>query len=1239
MLKSPAFGRDFFVYFVHCQGRGDFRIFNNRKGIQGGVSKSFRESYDMNDIFYVVICFLILAGFTTGSAGAEDNFFENLQQFQKINDFEVENIYLNGRDEAFGARFVHRPTGFTMDIFNIQSVPQGFVWVNTPPRTDMGEPHTCEHLVLGKGNRGRYVASLEDMSLGNSTAYTSQIYTAYPFSSQGGNDIFYDLFEAKVDALCHPNFTDEEISREVCHIGVMTDPETGRLQLEEKGTVYTEMVSSFEKHWYHMYGKLDEMLYGEDHVLSNISGGHPAALREMTPADLWKFHSENYRLDNMGMITCLPDDMLPTDFLNQTNDILLRIGQVEAGTVTPRRIVNIPPPNAPASPGTNAITTYPGSNANDPGHMAFAWPPVLNLDSNEKMMMEVFLYCFAGGQTSNLYNRFINSETRTLDVGANRVWGGVSDDPGNAVTIGLSNVNNDEVNPGRLESVTDIVLGELKRLAQLPPDSEELKEFNERARSRLAEVRKNSEEYLNSPPGFGLRSGGGGGWYSLIHSLEKKPGFKKSLLQKEELEFVQDKLNSGENIWAEYINKWKLLENKPYGVGCKPEPEMLGNEAAAKEERLDNFTKQLMEKYGVATAEEAISLYKKDFDAKTAELDSIAALAEMPEFLENPPLTFDPQLDYKVEKTGGKVPLVVSNFRSMTSSTCGLALDLKTVPENRLIYVPLLPDIITDIGVVRDGKPVPYAEMQKRLQNEVLSFSSYIDCNPHTGRVELTVRGAGSNARESLAALEWIKYGLFNPYLDIDNLSRIRDVVNRNISGLRSRMKGSEEGWVDIPVYTYLYQNNELVMAGYSFLTQEHFLHRIKWRLTDPGDEMVSREVSDMFDALASGATGQSLENLIALASDFTESDPTRFEGGSFGDFVAAFTLASGEAQDIIGEALSDLSVIMPKIPAANSVSDWTYLVRQMKNDLMYQPTKVLKDIADVLALVRNRNRARFYMISNEADRLSLLPMVEKLVDYLSENDLPDAIYKDQENIVMRLKSRHPELNGRPTYMGLINDDTRNGLFHYTAPLADIFDSDGEALLDFLAARLYGGGGAHSMFMKTWSAGLAYSNGLRAHEVTGRLIYYAERCPDLSATMRFVTGELKKVPYDARLANYAVAQAFYTNRSSNSFVSRGIAMASDLADGITSEQVAAFRTRILELKKRPDLYDQLHQRMERVYGKVLIGYGDKLGTVAGGNFFIIGPEAQFVSVENLIASSEGEQPVYRLYPRDFWLVD
>ena len=63
--------------------------------------------------------------------------------------------------------------------------------MNTYPTSDKGEPHTQEHLLVGKGNKGRMLAESETMTLTGFTAFTMQWRTCYPFNTQAGPHVFY----------------------------------------------------------------------------------------------------------------------------------------------------------------------------------------------------------------------------------------------------------------------------------------------------------------------------------------------------------------------------------------------------------------------------------------------------------------------------------------------------------------------------------------------------------------------------------------------------------------------------------------------------------------------------------------------------------------------------------------------------------------------------------------------------------------------------------------------------------------------------------------------------------------------------------------------------------------------------------------------------------------------------------------------------------------------------------------
>src|SRR5689334_16034325 len=122
------------------------------------------------------------------------NPYEALKKGQIVHGFRTDAVYLDATDKPFGARFVHLRTGFTLDLLQIQSVPQAFIYTNTFTVSDMGEPHTQEHLLIGKGNKGRNINVLQNMSLTQSNASTYQTFTDYQFNTAGGADSFYAVF-------------------------------------------------------------------------------------------------------------------------------------------------------------------------------------------------------------------------------------------------------------------------------------------------------------------------------------------------------------------------------------------------------------------------------------------------------------------------------------------------------------------------------------------------------------------------------------------------------------------------------------------------------------------------------------------------------------------------------------------------------------------------------------------------------------------------------------------------------------------------------------------------------------------------------------------------------------------------------------------------------------------------------------------------------------------------------------
>lgn len=1158
---------------------------------------------------------------------------DNLSPTTSYAGFQALAVYLNDADLPMGARFVHERTGFVLDLLQIQSVPQGFIWVNSLPTSDQGEPHTQEHLLLGKGNVGRAVATQEPMSLANSSAFTMQWRTCYDFYTNAGYEVFYDQFAQRMNALLHPDYTDEEIRREVRNFGVTEDPKDNTLRLEEKGTVYNEMVGSTASEGYAIYIALGIALYGKEHAAAYVSGGTPAGIREMTPQDIRQFHARNYVLDNMGMVASLPKEMALAEVLDRMDAIL---NSLEPSVVAKPRTGRTLPTFAPArgaATTTMEMVDYPDQNPGKPGSVALAWPPVRTLNAESRTLLTLFLGAVAGDPTTNLYKRFVDSKTRILDVGAQSVGGFLSNDPGNPVYISVDEVSSAHLNPADAGEIRRQVLDEFQQIASWKDGSPELLEFNARVRSRLVAARREAMKFVNSPPGFGFR-GTGSEWMDHLLMLEDSPGFRRSVTLKPELAAIERQLDGSVNPWRKALADWKLLDT-PYGVASRANPDLRARLDQERADRTNTEVAKLRAQYGATSDQEAIARYRAAYDSTTAAGEALARNLAAPRLVDELPLTLDAPLDFASVTLPGGVTYVTSTFDNMTSATVGMAFRLNGIRDDQLMYLALLPSLLTEVGVVENGKHVSYEEMEERLRNEILSLNAGFSVNDRTERYELVVRGAGNDAAEAEKAVAWLRSVMLSADWSAGNLSRLRDLVDQSLSGLRNIRHGSEEGWVNGVGASYRRQDSPLFLATSSFLAQTNSALRLRWQLMDasPADRMAAAE----FLAGLAGLGTPTRADLTGLATALQgDSAAAAALGPALAPVARRFESLSPRPHGLVAEAAKDLTQSLPDLPDATLAADWSYLCAQMRHDLMITPERALSELEAVRKEVMRAGNARVFAIGSTSILTRLANPIQQTLATLGSGVSTSVALSNRPFVLERLAERDPGAKGAK-FIGFLNPNSQGGVMMNSAPLVAFTDTDEESVLRYLAGNLYAGGGAHSMFMKTWGAGLAYSNGISSSPEIGRQNYYAERTPELPQTLQFVIDQLKNAKQDPQLTEYAVSLAF-GSRAASGYEARGEAMAANLVDGVTPDVVSRFRKEILAIRGRPDLAAALFERMPEVYARVLPGFDAKAAPIPGSVYFVIGPEKQFTAYEDYLKSVEGpDAGLHRLYARDFWV--
>ena len=1176
-----------------------------------------------------LICLLACLGLVSGCNNLDSDvtvegslYAGVVEEGTLVKGFRAVSRYTNDQGQPMGLRMVHEHSGFTLALIQIDTAPQAYMWANTLPASNLGLPHTQEHLLLGKGNKGRYVAGLESMSLVNSSAHTAHDHTAYHMHTTAGAEVFYKTVEAKLDAMLYPDYTDEEIRREVHHFGVVG--EEGQLNLQEKGTVYIEMQSSYNKPQYRLWYARQALLYGAEHPMAFNHGGNPTDIRRLEPEHIRAFHAEHYQLGNMGMIAVLPKQMTPREALGRFDAMLKRLQPRASDQVYDA----ISPPAAGSTEAQTLVTDYPSSDANEPISLSYEWPPSLNLDNNNELLLTLFLSTFAGDVSTNLYKRLVDSQTRQTDLTVSSVWAWSDHQNGSPISIGLSGVPAGDIDDETVADIRAQIQDELTKIAGWAADSDHLAQFNQRMLTLVIARERHARAYLNGPPGFGDR-GTGTNWHSFLENLEDNDGFDKSLAQAPELAYVRSELSRDSNIWADHLTAWGMRETPPFAFFSRPSPELQAKIELDGRDRITAEIQRLETRFDVEDGQRALAAYQEEYNRATAKLEALKQHA-LPPFIEDPPLQADEFLDYHEDVVPNtQIPVVRSIFSSMTGASVRLALDLRGVPDEDLMLLRALILLFDRVGVIENGEPVSSDEVLQRTRREISNASLSFTTNPDTGRAELMAVATGTTPEETQLALGWLELFLYHPDLRPDNLARIRDVLDHRLVHSRRHIKGSEEDWVSKPMSAYRWQRDPIHQRLSSLWTRQHDTMRLRWIFR--ADEQGTATAA--IDALA-GASKLPAEQLAVLLHAVRgEAEPTDV----MAPYLSALNGLDEEALTLVAEATRDLEAELPFLPHGSLAADWAYLCKTIAADLGTAPQGALQRMAAIRDSLLRQGGARMVTVGAETALQRLQPAIAALLEPLSAGAASPAQRDTTPLVWSRLQQRGVDTSQR-LFVGLVIPGMQGGVVQLNTDLVSYENTEPDQLIDLLTAQSFGGRGGHSLFMRTWGAGLAYGNGVSASAGSGRLRYYAERSPSVVETLTFVTDELRKAKPDPSLVDYAITQNFWSY-AADSFESRGLAMANALVDGKGPDKVSDFRKALLQLRGKEALHNQINSRLEPVLGKVLPGYGPELSATEETVLFVIGTDKDLTEFETWLQKVEAPETVLqRIYPRDYWKV-
>jgi predicted Zn-dependent peptidase len=1134
-----------------------------------------------------------------------------LKKGQAIGGVRVANLYSDSDGKIVGAKFWHLRSGAPIYLFQIETVPQVFMWVDTPVTSNDGLPHSLEHLLGGKGTKGRYLNLLKEMRLSRSAAATTDDFNLYCFSSGTGLGAFFEQFHAWLEALYKPDFTDLEAEREFYHFGIALDPSTKTRTLVEQGSVYDEM--QMGQGIYTYYFELNKRILGPNNPFGFYSSGVPEEMTRVAPADIRRFHREHYRLSaKTGFIFAIDPKENAKVFLDRVSTELDQFVDSDNQVQIASPVIQ---PKYPIHPSPNteiALFPFPSNSEADRGEVRFGWKPIKTESQTDLRLLQLFLRALADGEKSVLYRSLIDSKTRELDSGATNVESLVFLENSPyfpAEFVGFSGIPGNQMTVQRVALLRNQITRTIQRISQYPDGSKSLAAFNQLVASYARAWRRSQRVWVKNAPGFGLNYETR--WKENVEYLEMDPSFIRSISDDRVWMTAESQIKTGKNIWTRLIRNFHLLE-LPYATGSLPSPKLLEEMENKQQKRVSAKLKQLKDYFQTNDEQQALAQFEQEESLKTKEIDRIATHVRRPRFTDNPPLTPDDDAKYS-ELRLGQVPVIATLFERAPTIDIGLSFDLRKIPKKYYKYLPIFPRCLDSLGLITADKVTSYSDLQARVQTEVDDFAIRYDSNPVSRRADLRIQVSTFTPAELRSGLSLIKNIMTTNYLDPSNADRLRDVVQRHLWEDDTYDSGENDFWFMNPSNAFRYQDSALYVALSSVLTQRHWDGRLVWMLHKPVEPSEIAQL-DRFAA-----------NIIATS-----------EGKSGKQLSEVFDVLNEKGLE--RELLEYWKRNIPSFPQDQLLTGLKLLALEVEEDLRAGPVSTIADLRELQRIALNRGGLKIDLTLDPKDLEAVKAEVSRFVESLPDNPNTDEMIEPPgDSVLDNVRKRYRVQDaGFPLFVGLgdLKNATANMAFYADFPSYSQLDH--QSLIEVLSSKLVSGSGPNTAYTKTGEQGLAYASSISSDPSLRLLRYYALRTSDISTLVEFVNSVASAIPQfqDDFLVDYALQKTFSPPRSMMTFSERGRGIARDIWDGNDPPQVRRFSEAVLGLRSEPNLLHELIDAGKSAICPVLVMKEcAKQQHRARSVFFFTGPERLLGDAEKKLDIPK----LLRLYPSDFWI--
>ena len=636
------------------------------------------------------------------------------------------------------------------------------VTFKTVTESDAGTPHILEHSVLNGSKNFPVKSPFDILSKGSLNTFlnamTGSDITLYPVSSMNDKD-FRTLMHIYLDAVFNPLIYEDP--RILEQEGWHHELEHADSAITYKGVVYNEMKGAFSsptREWGYL---VDKALF-PDTPYRFSSGGYPQAIPTLTYEDFIGFHRKYYHPSN-SYIFLYGDGDIESELAFIDENYLSRY------TVSDH-VVDIPlqAPFKAVRTGSGHYSATEGSELEGNSYLSLSFVAGLSTDQQLGLGLRVLLQVLVNNESAPV-------RLALQDAGIGKDVGAWRDDlKQNVIHIRVQNANPDEA-----DAFKQVVYQTLEKVAQEGLDPAAIAGILNRMEFNLREG--------NTPQkGLYYNNRALGSWFwndEPFSGLE----YEKPLLNL--------KRAIGDGYLEQIISDHML--NNPHTLlfTLDPKPGLEGENDARTSADLAAYKEMLSSDEVSALAEHTSMLVDYQKSEDTPEALATIPLLDLKDI--------NPDVDWYIAERSrvSRIPYLHYDTFTNNISYIKLFFDLRVLSEDQLAYASLLATLLGSIGT----ENYTFGELDNALDKNLGGFNTYLsrylqqrDDDKLLPKFVLSAKVLSS---EQGKAFEFAEEVLTRSLLD--DVDRIKDVLDRHHSQLSSRVKRDGLGYARTRLFSY----------------------------------------------------------------------------------------------------------------------------------------------------------------------------------------------------------------------------------------------------------------------------------------------------------------------------------------------------------------------------------------------------------------------------------------------------